>query len=845
MQHSHGNRFVQRALRAALQPKLAVNQPGDRHEQEADRLADVALQRKCTCGTGAGECERCAGSMQRKEEGGAPAASLGPPAPVTAPASVERALNSPGAPLPERTRAEMESRLGGDFGGVVVHDDSAAHRSARDVSARAYTVGRHVVFGRGQFRTGTTEGRRLLAHELVHVLQQTGHQSAAPARVQRAADAPADSWGTFGDVALQGALMGSPFPEPLRGAAASSIRGFVAELRSQYSSNSDAIWGFLKEMTSFGTLKSVTWGLFGGLVAGIISPITGLFDMLVFADRLRVLVGRLAADAANRFAALVEDARQVAEEIGAAVGAVREELSKLKGNPIQLLVGLVTDKGPSQLESIANKAGHDAVLSMAGAVAKRFSGAKTEQEPAKQSAEESPLARADAKLEQLKESLFSTPWSKIGYDIGYAIGFAAINVLMLVFSGGIGNLLTKLGSALGELGGLLGQAGKLVAVVGKVITFVEEAINAVMNIAMKPLQPVLRALEPHLQKLAQFLRKLLGVAEKETAEAAAAAAKATAAATKPKSAAPHLAPPEAHVPPGHAPAPGERAPAAARPAAESRPEAAAHPKPAAHEPHLDPNEAKALEQTRNLEHLDPAMIDKELEAASKVKGGPSTEPGYVEERVLPNGHTWRKTANGNWCRFSPKPGVCVGPSALDEFLARGGVVTKGPTHPPSEPQYTAVPKESEHLPERTDEIRDRPNMDLRKVQAKRPSAVLADALEAKGRPRPPGYEAHHIVPEGMESAERALEILRLEGIGVNTAENGAWLRGWRPGLRTEGFGSHLGIHTPEYVAGVTELLEQAHKTGTVKEVLQSIGEILEAGKINEILRMGKKALKGG
>src|SRR5262249_8995374 len=157
--------------------------------------------------TGAGECERCAGAMQRKET----AASLGPPAPAVAPPSVEQALNSPGAPLPERTRAEMESRLGGDFGGGVVHDNAPAHRAASDGPAPAYTVGRHVVFGQGQFRTGTTEGRRLLAHELVHVMQQSGHESvAAPARLQRAPDGPADSWGTFGDAALQGALTASP-----------------------------------------------------------------------------------------------------------------------------------------------------------------------------------------------------------------------------------------------------------------------------------------------------------------------------------------------------------------------------------------------------------------------------------------------------------------------------------------------------------------------------------------------------------------------------------------------------------------------------------------------------------
>ena len=68
----------------------------------------------------------------------------------------------------------MEARLGHDLGSVRVHTDAEAARSAREVSALAYTVGNHVVFSRGQFEIDTPGGRRLLAHELTHVLQQEG-----------------------------------------------------------------------------------------------------------------------------------------------------------------------------------------------------------------------------------------------------------------------------------------------------------------------------------------------------------------------------------------------------------------------------------------------------------------------------------------------------------------------------------------------------------------------------------------------------------------------------------------------------------------------------------------------
>ena len=85
-----------------------------------------------------------------------------------------RVIAGAGAPLDGAVRQDMEQRFGHDFSGVRVHAGSAAAQSARDVHARAYTVGRHLVFGAGQFAPQTHAGRRLLAHELTHVIQQDG-----------------------------------------------------------------------------------------------------------------------------------------------------------------------------------------------------------------------------------------------------------------------------------------------------------------------------------------------------------------------------------------------------------------------------------------------------------------------------------------------------------------------------------------------------------------------------------------------------------------------------------------------------------------------------------------------
>lgn len=89
------------------------------------------------------------------------------------PLIIHEVLRSPGQPLSPATRDLMESRFGHDFSQVRVHTNGKAAESARAVNALAYTVGREVVFGTGQYVPATSEGQRLLAHELTHVLQQS------------------------------------------------------------------------------------------------------------------------------------------------------------------------------------------------------------------------------------------------------------------------------------------------------------------------------------------------------------------------------------------------------------------------------------------------------------------------------------------------------------------------------------------------------------------------------------------------------------------------------------------------------------------------------------------------
>jgi peptidoglycan hydrolase-like protein with peptidoglycan-binding domain len=178
---------------AGIQAKLTVGQPGDRYEQEADRVAEAVMrmpepaveggppdratkeppgiQRCCP------ECEEEILRQPKEEEeeekihrkrGGAsraPAVTPGLQARISG-------LRGAGQPLSQSDRAFFEPRFGYDFSRVRIHADSRAADTAKALDARAYTVGNDIFLGQGQYDPGFGTGRSLLAHELTHVIQQ-------------------------------------------------------------------------------------------------------------------------------------------------------------------------------------------------------------------------------------------------------------------------------------------------------------------------------------------------------------------------------------------------------------------------------------------------------------------------------------------------------------------------------------------------------------------------------------------------------------------------------------------------------------------------------------------------
>jgi hypothetical protein len=202
LQQTIGNRSVQRLMPSKeaafdfakigiLQPKLKVSQPGDEYEQEADKVAEQVIRmpissdlatpigtpkdeervsRKCsTCDMKDEEEKENQLSIDRRTLSNS--SGLEPTSDESTNQIHEIRANS-GSSLDDGSREFMESRFGYNFGKVRIHTDVLAARSAQSLNALAYTFGNDIIFGVGQYQPNTVEGRRLLAHELTHVVQQ-------------------------------------------------------------------------------------------------------------------------------------------------------------------------------------------------------------------------------------------------------------------------------------------------------------------------------------------------------------------------------------------------------------------------------------------------------------------------------------------------------------------------------------------------------------------------------------------------------------------------------------------------------------------------------------------------
>lgn len=182
LQRTYGNRFVQRVIQA----KLEVSRPGDPYEREADEVAEriiampvvpaqaVPLQRnplplaRQPVPVEKDEEKSGHAKASRVSEQDAPNGVL-----PHAEEAVAVASNSVGQPLPANLQRKFEHALGADLSGVRVHTSPESVAANKAISARAYTTGRAIHFNQGQYRPESSEGEHLLAHEVVHTVQQS------------------------------------------------------------------------------------------------------------------------------------------------------------------------------------------------------------------------------------------------------------------------------------------------------------------------------------------------------------------------------------------------------------------------------------------------------------------------------------------------------------------------------------------------------------------------------------------------------------------------------------------------------------------------------------------------
>jgi hypothetical protein len=220
LRHYSGNQVTLRRLSSVaprIQAKLQVGATNDPLEAEADQVADRVMrmtdasvaardsapavrracpacqkeeeddkvQRKESSSVVRRMCPECKKEEEDKQQSvqrkSATVGNAGGPAPQ----SVEKVLNSPGHPLPASDRAFFEPRFGADLSHILVHTDAPAQESAHSVNALAYTYGPHIVFAPGQFSPQSQQGKRLLAHELTHTLQQSAAGGSARRSLQR------------------------------------------------------------------------------------------------------------------------------------------------------------------------------------------------------------------------------------------------------------------------------------------------------------------------------------------------------------------------------------------------------------------------------------------------------------------------------------------------------------------------------------------------------------------------------------------------------------------------------------------------------------------------------------
>ncbi len=348
---------------------------------------------------------------------------------------------------------------------------------------------------------------------------QVMHTSAAPAAP---IPAPAKSLGSIalGMVSGAGLLAGGG-----TAISAAALEGFTEELWRQASDtfSADKVKAALADLAD-GHLGEFSGGFSAGLVFGFVSPVTDLLGLAALPEQLPLIAASLARRSWDGAAALAREAELLASSASGLGRHVRAALRDVVTNPEQL-AELIAALGPG-----ARAAAHDAGVAGARTVLSLFS----EEEPkerkdtslsdvftsTREGERAGVLSFGLSKATRLRKYAFRAKWADIGYRIGHAVGTVIANLLLLVFSEGVGNAIAKIAGWLGEAAPLLARGAKGLATLGRGIAMVEKTIADLLAKGISKLKPLQRVVEPLLALLGRFqgfLRRLFGVAEQEAA----------------------------------------------------------------------------------------------------------------------------------------------------------------------------------------------------------------------------------------------------------------------------------------------------------------------------------------
>src|SRR6266545_409943 len=271
-----------------------------------------------------------------------------------------------------------------------------------------------------------------------------------------------------------------------------AMRGFVAELGRQLKPGEQAarFKSSLKELAVPGNLARFAGGYAGGAVAGFVSPVTDLLGLGALVEQLPAIAVNLGRRAWQQASVLADEARELAKNVAEFTAFAKSKVAELLRDPAQLYA-LLDSVGPRAVTA-AGEAGRSAARQIVGFFTSKDEQEEKPDESLRQALTTTTEAEKSgffsfltSKATRLRKLAFSTPWAKFGYDVGHAVGAVVSNLLLLVFSEGIGKAIAK---------------GLKLA---------------------KPLEAIVAPLLRLFERFQGFLRRLFGVAEREGATLAA------------------------------------------------------------------------------------------------------------------------------------------------------------------------------------------------------------------------------------------------------------------------------------------------------------------------------------